>query len=173
MLFADHPFTWSAMNTGYATRSPNGGGFELRCWELVRRGPAWDVAGTRITGRLLLPQVGAFQQQAPLALYFYDGLECYRAHEQNPHAVHRPRGYSCEERGGVMYGAPADFPRMSRLSRLAPLFVSPHGTGCSRYVDVLSLPEGLLATWQQSQPDKSQPLVANFVANEEIEALLS
>ena len=50
-----------------------------------------------------------------------------------------------------------------RLSTLAPAFVSPHGTGCSRYVDVLFTEEYAYATWQQSQDDLSQPLVMNVV----------
>ena len=76
-----------------------------------------------------------------MAVYFYDGLECYRPHEQNPGGVARPRGYSCEELGGACYGLADDFPRMTRLSRTFPLFVSPHGTGCSRYVDALVTPQ--------------------------------
>lgn len=62
---------------------------------------------------------------------------------------------------------------MERLSRYFPLFVSPWGTGCSRYVDVLQTQEGFYATWQQGQADGSQPLVANFVSREEAERLLS
>ena len=54
-----------------------------------------------------------------------------------------------------------------------PLFVSPHGTGCSRYVDVLQTADGFYATWEQSQPDRSQPLVMNRLSREEAEAILA
>ncbi|HSG69431.1 MAG TPA: hypothetical protein VLA12_03405, partial [Planctomycetaceae bacterium] len=60
-----------------------------------------------------------------------------------------------------------------RLSRYEPAFVSPFGTGCSRYVDVLIADDGMYVTWQQSQSDFSQPLVMNFVPRAKIEALLS
>jgi len=43
------------------------------------------------------------------------------------------------------------------------LFVSPNGTGCSRYVSTLLTRGGIMASWQQSQPDLSQPLVGNFL----------
>ena len=55
----------------------------------------------------------------------------------------------------------------------APLLVSPYGTGCSRYVDVLETETHYVATWQQAQADGSQPLVMNTVAKSEIEAILS
>ncbi len=61
---------------------------------------------------------------------------------------------------------------MTRLSRLLPLFVSPHGTGCSRYIETLATSDGIHAIWQQSQPDGSQPLVANFLPRARIEELL-
>ncbi|MEZ4672803.1 MAG: hypothetical protein R2932_00990 [Caldilineaceae bacterium] len=44
---------------------------------------------------------------------------------------------------------------IERLSILQPLFVSPHGLGTSRYVDVLTTEAGYFVTWQQSQPDRS------------------
>ena len=98
-----------------------------------------------------------------MSLLFYDGGECVRNHDEHKHAVTRPRGYSCEELGGLAYVTGGDFSRVERLSEFRPLFVSPHGTGCSRYVDVLETDDGYYATWQQSQPDGSQPLVMNFV----------
>ena len=88
-------------------------------------------------------------------------------------AKKRPRGYSCEEIGGALFGWDEDFPEMERLSCLEPLFLSPHGTGSSRYVDVIQTADGLLATWQQSQPDTSQPLVGHAVPLDEVQKLLS
>jgi hypothetical protein len=173
MLFCDHPFTWSSANSGYAVREPGAERFTVQSWELIARGPVWDVAGTRLTSRMVVPAVGVFAQGPPVAVYFYDGLECYRPHEQNPGGVARPRGYSCEELGGACYGLADDFPRMTRLSRTFPLFVSPHGTGCSRYVDALVTEDGIRAIWQQSQPDESQPLVGHFLPMDEVVRLLN
>jgi hypothetical protein len=141
---------------------------------MVERGPAWDVASTRVTARLRLPRVGVLADLEPLSILFYDGLECVREHEQNTRGVPRPRGYSCEEISGAMIGADADYPAsMQRISRLHPLFISPWGTGCSRYIDVLSWEEGLFAIWQQSREDRSQPLVGHFLPMEEVTRLLS
>jgi hypothetical protein len=91
-------------------------------------------------------------------------------HEQ---AVKRARGYSCEEIGGVAYFLDGDMSRVYRLSQNKPLFISPYGTGCSRYVDVLATGDGLYATWQQSQDDLSQPLVINFISRDEAVKLLA
>jgi hypothetical protein len=44
--------------------------------------------------------------------------------------------------------------------------------GTSRYVDVLTTAEGYYVTWQQSQPDRSQPLVMNFLSHTDAKALL-
>ena len=60
-----------------------------------------------------------------------------------------------------------------RLSLVKPLFVSPHGTGSSRYVSTLVTEAGILATWQQSQPDRSQPLVGRFLGMDEVRQLLA
>jgi len=60
-----------------------------------------------------------------------------------------------------------------RLSKYQPLMVSPWGTGCSRYVDVLATKDGMITTWQQSQKDSSQPLVMNFVESGRIRPLLA
>jgi hypothetical protein len=110
-----------------------------------------------------VPKLGCFADAPDCAIYFYDGAECLRSHEENQRAHSRPRGYSCEELGGALFGWEADFPHMERLSRLAPLFVSPWGTGCSRYADCLITDKGILAVWEQSQPDQSQPLVGHFL----------
>ena len=84
----------------------------------------------------------------------------------------RPRGYSCEELGGAAYFTDDRISGARRLSDLLPLFVSPHGSGCSRYTDVLDTPEGCYVTWQQSQSDLSQPLVMNFVPRDRLQAIL-
>jgi hypothetical protein len=173
LVFCDHPFTWTSANTGYATRPADGETFTVQTWQMVGRGPAWDVAGTRITCRMPVPGVGAFADIEPLSVFFYDGLECCRQHEENPTAVKRPRGYSCEELGGALYGFNAEFPSLLRLSRVKPFFVSPWGTGCSRYVDVLASDDGLFATWQQSQEDQSQPLVGHFLDLDQVTRVLS
>ena len=173
LVFCTHPYCWSSGNSGYAIRDGEDQPFALASWEMVSRGPAWDVAATRITNRLPVPRVGAFRDLPLVSIYFYDGAECLRPHEANPHGAKRPRGYSCEELGGVMVGVDADFPAVQRLSRGEPLFVSPHGTGCSRYVDALALDAGILSTWQQSQDDGSQPLVLHFVEMDRVEKILS
>ncbi len=168
LIFCTHPYCWSSSGTALALRPPKAARFEVQSWEVVPRGATWDVAATRITDRLPLPQVGPFAGQPPAAVYFYDGAECLRPHEQNVSAHKRPRGYSCEEIGGAFLGWDKEFPKMERLSDLAPFFISPWGTGCSRYTSTLTLPEGILAVWQQSQPDGSQPLVTHFLPFEEI-----
>ena len=109
----------------------------------------------------------------PLSLYFYDGAECLRSLDENAKAVSRPRGYSCEELGGLAWGWDAEFPKMQRLSLDFPLFTSPHGTGCSRYVSTLKTQDGIMASWQQSQPDRSQPLVGNFLDRAAVESQLA
>ncbi len=172
MLFCSHPFAWSSANTGLAVRAPGADQFEVRSWQVVERGVVWDVASTRITSRLCVPSLGLFADEPPCSIYFYDGCECFREHEQHATAHSRPRGYSCEELGGAMVGWDKNFPQMHRLSELQPMFVSPHGSGCSRYVDVLRTPRGLFATWQQSQPDGSQPLVGHCLTMDEVESIL-
>jgi hypothetical protein len=131
------------------------------------------VAATRITARMPVPAAGIFAGLPSAAVYFYDGAECLRAHEESSRARKRPRGYSCEEIGGAFFGWDAAFPSLERLSTVEPLFMSPWGTGCSRYVDILALPDGLLATWEQGQEDGSQPLVGHFLPNAEIARLLA
>lgn len=172
MLFCNHPFTWASANTGFATRREDNEPYSVRDWELIHRGPAWDVAGTRITARMPIPPLGVFADLPPCSVYFYDGLECYRQLEPNVRGLKRPRGYSCEEIGGACFGFDSDFPAMLRLSPNLPLFISPYGTGCSRYVDVCVTPDALFATWQQSQDDLSQPLVGHDLDMERVEALL-
>jgi hypothetical protein len=172
MVFCSHPFSWSSSNTGLALREGTGG-FRVEEWEMVSRGPAWDVAATRVTDRLSLPQVGILADRPRAAVCFYDGAECLRPHEENPMAHRRPRGYSCEEIGGALWGWEDAFPALARLSRLQPMFVSPWGTGCSRYVSTLVTASAILATWQQGQADGSQPLVAHTLPMDEVERILS
>ena len=173
LLFCSHPIAWTSSNSGLAVRRKGEAPFEVESWQLVPRGTIWDVAVTRITSRLPLPRRGHLESLPPLVVLFYDGAECVRQLEENPHALKRPRGYSCEELGGAFWAPADDLAAARRLSLAQPLFVSPHGTGSSRYVSTLTTPEGIYATWQQSQPDGSQALVLNFLANDEVGSLLS
>jgi hypothetical protein len=172
LFFCTHPYCWSSSNTACAVRPSGRTDFTEAGFNFFPRGTTWDVAMTRTTAVMDVPKVGAFEDK-DVTLLFYDGGECLRNHEQHGKAVQRPRGYSCEEIGGAAYVLDRDFSRIHRLSRYMPLFTSPHGTGCSRYVDVLGTDAGFHVTWQQSQQDLSQPLVANFLPREQVESLLS
>lgn len=173
LIFCSHPYCWTSTNSGIANRPLNGHEFAVRQWEVVSRGATWDVAATRITGRMEIPKVGLFEGQPDASIYFYDGAECLRQLDENRSSYSRPRGYSCEEIGGALFGWDKDFPAAERLSLLEPLFVSPHGTGASRYTDVLVTDEDVFATWEQSQPDGSQPLVGHRLSMEAVKELLS
>lgn len=173
MVCCTHPFSWSSTNTSLALRGSEADEFTVVTDNVLPRGLVWDVAVTRITDRMPVPQVGAFQELPPISLYFYDGAECIRSHEQSDKGVERPRGYSCEEISGVAWGSDEDFPNMDRLSVNQPFFVSPHGTGCSRYASTLVTSDAIYATWEQSQPDLSQPLVGHALPMDEVERLLS
>lgn len=162
LMLCTHPFCWSSSNTAFAVRRSGSPDFEPLRFGLFPRGVAWDVAMTRGTCLLDVPREGAFRR-LHATLLFYDGGESLRNLDEHSAAVHRPRGYSCEELGGVAYFLEGDCSRIHRLSRMFPAFVSPFGTGCSRYVDVLSTSDGFHATWQQSQPDLSQPLVIHHL----------
>jgi hypothetical protein len=173
LVFCSHPFSWSSSNTGLATREASGGSFHLVSKSLLDRGPSWDVACVRVTERLPLPQVGILESLPPLSLYFYDGAECLRSLDQNPKAARRPRGYSCEELGGLAWGFDDEFPKLRRISQDFPLFVSPHATGCSRYASASFLADGTLAAaWQQVAADGSQPLVGHSLNAEEVARIL-
>lgn len=172
LIFCSHPFSWSSTNSGLAIRAQDDEEFSIRHWEVVSRGAAWDVAATRITARMPVPRVGLFAGQPPASIYFYDGAESLRQQAENSKAMSRPRGYSCEEIGGAFFGWDDDFPKMERLSLLAPLFVSPFGTGASRYVETLTTGNGIIATWEQSQQNGSQPLVIHQLSMDEVEKLL-
>lgn len=173
VLFCSHPFSWSSSNTGFVRRFAGQAGYSAPNYGFFPRGTTWDVAMTRGTCIVNVPQVGAFAD-LDVSLVFYDGGECLRNLDEHATAVKRPRGYSCEEIGGAAWIQNGDLASVERLSKHAPLFISPTGTGCSRYVDVLQTKDGrLIATWQQSQDDYSQPLVMNSLTAEEVEALLA
>ncbi|MEQ8675461.1 MAG: hypothetical protein RLP44_21635 [Aggregatilineales bacterium] len=172
LVFCSHPFAWSSSNSGMSIRTSGAHTFGPVVWEVASRGPAWDVAAMRITNRLAIPAIGAFANASDAYIYFYDGAECLRRLDDNPNAVSRPRGYSCEEIGGAFVGNALPTAEMQRLSLIAPLFVSPYGTGSSRYLSTIVLEEGILAIWQQSQPDESQPLVSHLLPHAEIERIL-
>ncbi len=172
LLFCTHPFSWSSSNTAYCVRRAGEQEFGPASFDFFPRGTTWDVAMTRGTCILDVPQIGRFSE-SQICLLFYDGGESLRNLDEHASAVMRPRGYSCEELGGAAWYANGDFGTIERISKHHPLFISPRGTGCSRYVDVLSTDAGMYATWQQSHADGSQPLVMNFVGIDEIESILS
>jgi hypothetical protein len=172
LLFCSHPFSWTSSNTGFATVDAKTGQVSPPVFDFFPRGFTWDVAMTRGTCVLDVPRVGGFAE-LDASLVFYDGGESLRNLDEHASAVKRPRGYSCEELGGAAYITDGDLRSIQRLSRTLPFFVSPHGTGCSRYVDAVTTEEGIFVTWQQSQPDESQPLVANCVSNDQIAEILS
>lgn len=166
--FCSHPFNWSSSNTCRANLNAGGTIQGSPEFSVVERGTTWDVAMTR--GTSVLPIASLIGSSEPVSLLFYCGGECVRELDQHSTAVSRPRGYSCEEIGGTML-IPASGPEDAiRVSNLLPQFISPTGTGCSRYVDVCETPEGYYASWQQSQADFSQPLVMNFVSREMAES---
>lgn len=171
--FCTHPYCWTSSNTGYTMRRKGATTFTAPVFEFFPRGFTWDVAMSRVTCWLPVPQVGVLANQPPLTLLFYDGGESVRNLDEHTAAVKRPRGYSCEEIGGLAVAGGDGISPVERLSVNLPLFVSPTGLGTSRYVDVLSTAEGYYAIWQQSQPDHSQPLVMNFLSRTEAEAIFN
>ena len=171
--FVTHPFNWASTNSAYAIRPSGGDQFEPPVYNFFPRGFAWDVAICRATSWLRVPHVGAFAKHDPLTLIFYDGGESLRNLDAHKAAVTRPRGYSCEELGGLAVASADGTSTIERLSTLFPQFVSPHGLGTSRYVDVLQTVDGFYATWQQSQPDHAQPLVMNFLSHADAVSILT
>lgn len=171
LMFCTHPFCWSSSNTALAIRPADQTEFGEPNFTCFPRGPAWDVAITRGTAIVDVPRLGMFRDQH-VSLLFYDGGESLRNLVEHQTAVSRPRGYSCEELGGVAYVLDRDFQNIVRLSKYAPMFTSPYGTGCSRYVDVLATDDAFYTTWQQSQEDLSQPLVMHKVDRDEVASLL-
>ena len=169
--YCTHPFNWSSSNTGYVMRKKGMDGFTEQENSFFPRGFCWDVGITRGTALVPVPKTGLFKGSRS-SLFFYDGGEAMRSYEAHSNAVNRPRGYSCEEIGGVAVIEDSVMESVERLSAELPLFISPRGTGCSRYVDVLVTEDGYYVTWQQSQENFSQPLVMNFVSHEEAEEVL-
>ncbi len=172
LIFCTHPFNWSSSNSAYAVKKRGSENFGSPRYRFFPRGYTWDVAMSRITDVLAVPEKAVKPDIPQLYLYFYDGGESVRNYTEHERAVKRPRGYSCEEIGGLAFSTETGFPEIERLSVNLPLFVSPHGTGSSRYVKTLIAEEGIYAIWQQSQNDFSQPLVFNFLSNSEIEKIL-
>jgi hypothetical protein len=170
--YCSHPFGWSSSNTGVVDIPSAGAMAELPQHSVFPRGSTWDVAMTRGTCILPVPKVGTFAG-ADYTLLFYCGGECLRPIDEHATAVKRARGYSCEEIGGAAFFVDDDVSTAKRLSNLLPMFISPWGTGCSRYADVLETDDGYYATWQQSQDDLSQPLVLNFVSTAQARSILA
>ncbi len=168
-----HPFTWSSSGTAAYLRKAGSNNYEKITDDMLKRGPVWDISAARVTERLKVPNIGAFAGEGGLSLYFYDGAECLRQLDENPTAVSRPRGWSCEEIGGIAIGNDRDLSSIESISIEGPLFVSPKGTGCSRYVATLVTDAGIFANWQQSQDDLSQPLVGNFLPMDRVIEILS
>lgn len=165
-----HPFNWSSSNTILREYSCGHAPARLSPSECLPRGLTWDVAIHRITSIVDVLSEG---ESESLQLVFYDGGECVRNLDAHRNAVDRPRGYSCEEVGGLAVMRNGDLQSLSALSRWHPAFTSPHGTGCSRYVDVLVTKERWYATWQQSQADGSQPLVCHSLDAQTVSQLLN
>ena len=169
LFFCHHSFNWSSSNTGYVPLGADGEPEGPPVYDAWPRGPAWDVAITRGTCVLPLPKPPPGASTSPsdwpkgIGLAFYDGGECLRNLDEHAAAVKRPRGYSCEELGGLGYYVEGDPSRFRRISEIFPEFTSPDGTGCLRYVDVLAGPDAYIATWQQSRPDGSQALMIQRV----------
>lgn len=62
LVYCTHPYCWSSANTALAVRRPGREAFEVVTRQLVPRGPAWDVASTRVTCRLAGPAGGPFRR---------------------------------------------------------------------------------------------------------------
>ncbi len=172
LLYCSHPFSWASSNTGYMVRRKGEEEFSQPNDDFFSRGAIWDVAITRGTALVDLPKTGVISDKKT-GLMFYDGGECLRELDQHRNAKKRPRGFSCEEIGGVAYYEDGKYNTLERLSVKEASFISPWGTGCSRYVDVLTTDKGYYVTWQQSQENLSQPLVMNFVPRARVEDILN
>ena len=108
-----------------------------------------------------------------MTLGFYDGGECLRSHEgARPRLPPPARALLRGDRRADDF-AGGDLEEPHRLSANEPLFVSPWGTGCSRYVTTLRAGDSIHAFWQQSQPDRSQPLVTHALSTADAARLLA
>ena len=172
LVFCTHPFNWTSSNAAYAVRPAGATDFGKPDLTFFPRGFAWDVAISRLTNVLHLPPTGILENLQPVYLCFYDGGESIRNYEEHAQAVKRPRGYSCEELGGLGFFLEEEFPSIERLSINLPMFISPYGTGCSRYFSTLSTEDGIYTSWMQSQEDLSQPLVLHFLSMNEVKSIL-
>ena len=142
-------------------------------FEFFPRGVAWDVAMTRGTAVLPVPKLGLFAD-SDLALVFYDGGECVRRPWMNTQRLSNDRVVTHAKNWAVWRTSPtATCPRHPTALADRTDVRQSHGTGCSRYVDVLPTADGYYATWQQSQEDRSQPLVMNFVSAREVHHALN
>jgi len=171
--YCTHPFSWSSSGTAAKIRKAGSENYEDLTFDMLTRGPVWDISAARVTDRLSIPKLGVYRDLPDLSLYFYDSCECLRQLDENPEAVSRPRGWSCEEIGGIALGRDDQLPSIKSISVENPIFVSPHGTGCSRYVATLVTDDGIFANWQQSQPDLCQPLVGHFLPMDLVEKIVS
>jgi hypothetical protein len=171
LVLCTHPFNWASSNSAIAAMREDGLGEPD--FTFFPRGFTWDVGISRITGVTPVPNVGAFADRNDVALIFYDGGESMRNLDEHKQAVTRPRGYSCEELGGLAAAGAADLSDIVRISTTLPEFVSPTGSGSSRYIQAFHTSHGLIALWQQSQSDFSQPLVMNRLSQARVEEILS
>ena len=171
LFFCTHPFGWSSSNSAYCIRPGGKNDFSNQVFNFFPRGFTWDVAVARITDVLSIPE--AFGSVAGRhQIVFYDGAECIREHAQNANAIRRPRGYSCEEIAGLAMYPDEKIDNIERISKIEPLFVSPWGTGCSRYIHTCVTRNKIIAIWQQSQKSGAQHLVLNSVTAEGVRSIL-
>ena len=91
LLFCTHPFCWTSSNTAFTIRRKDAKEFLDPDFTFFPRGFTWDVAMTRGTCVLKVPQVGAFENRH-VTLMFYDGGESVRNLDEHAAAVSRPRG---------------------------------------------------------------------------------
>ncbi len=167
LLFCHHPFCWSSSDTGFMVRPRGEKKFRRASYNIFPRGNTWDVAITRGTSLIDLP----VESDEKITALFYDGGESLRQLDEHAGAVKRPRGFSCEEIGGLAVISNEDVTTFERISRYKPSFLSPMGMRTSRYADVLEFGDKYYVTWQQSQDDLSQPLVLNVVEKRAAEGI--
>ncbi|MEZ4672804.1 MAG: hypothetical protein R2932_00995 [Caldilineaceae bacterium] len=63
--FCTHPFCWTSSNSAYSVRRRGEQRFSSPVFDFFRRGFTWDVAMTRATSWLPVPQVGRFADAPP------------------------------------------------------------------------------------------------------------
>ena len=171
LFFCTHPFGWSSSNSAYCLRPAGKNDFLNPVFNFFPRGFTWDVAVSRITDVLSLPE--AFSSAGGRhQIVFYDGAECIREHQADPNAVRRPRGYSCEEIAELATYPDDNIEDIERISKIQPLFTSPWGTGCSRYIHTCVTRDKIIAIWQQSQKSGAQHLVLNSLTTDEVQSIL-